>query len=77
MESAAVQILDSRRILFNSNSILDSDGSGLLLRNVTHSVVNGNLIRDDRPLAVRSAAPGIAVVGGSANLIESNLLQDK
>lgn len=77
MEAAAVQILNSRRILFNSNSILDSDGSGLLLRNVTHSVVNGNLIRDDRPLAVRSAAPGIAVVGGSANLIGSNLLQDK
>jgi hypothetical protein len=76
-EAAAVQILDCRRILFNSNSIFDSDGSGLLLRNVTHSVVSGNLVRDDRPLETRSAAPGIGVVGGSANLIEANLLQDK
>ena len=76
-KAAAVQILDCRRILFNSNTIIDSDGSGLLLRNVTHSVVNGNLVRDDRPLEARSAAPGIAVVGGSANLIGANLLQDK
>jgi Pectate lyase superfamily protein/Right handed beta helix region len=76
-ETAAVQILDCRRILFNSNSIFDSDGSGLLLRNVTDSVVNGNLVRDDRPLEVRSTAAGIAVVGGSANLVGANLLQKK
>jgi hypothetical protein len=74
---AAVQVLDSRRILMNSNSILDSDGSGLWLGNVSDSMVQGNIVRDDRPSETRSMAPGIAVVGGSSNLIGSNLLQDK
>jgi hypothetical protein len=74
---AAVQVLDSRRVLINSNSILDSDGSGLWLGNVSDSMVQGNLIRDDRAPEARSAAAPITVSGGSGNLIGVNLLREK
>jgi polygalacturonase len=74
---AAVQVLDSRRILINSNSILDSDGSGLLLRAVSDSMISGNLVRDDRTPDLRSRSAAIEVTGGSGNLVGGNLTREK
>jgi hypothetical protein len=48
-------------------TILDCDGAGLLLKDVTRSRVGGCLIRDDRPGANSEA---MRVVGGSGNVIE-------
>lgn len=53
-------------------TILDSDGSGLLLKNVRDSLVTGCLIRDRR--AERQAAPSIMIEGGSGNELGNNLL---
>lgn len=74
---AAVQVFDSRRVLINSNSILDSDGSGLWLENVSDSIVQGNLVRDDRAPETRSAVAPITVGGGSGNLVGGNLVREK
>lgn len=76
-KAAAVQVQDSRRILINSNSILDSDGSGLLLRNVADSMVNGNIIRDDRAPEMRTKEAALSVVGGSGNMVGTNLIREK
>ncbi len=70
---AAVQIIDSSRLNIHHNTILDSDGTGLLLDNVTKSIVSGNLIRDDRKDAERSSGPALDIKGGGENLVESNL----
>jgi hypothetical protein len=75
-EPAAVQILSSSRVLCNSNSIVDSDGNGLRLWNVTDSMVQGNIIRDDRPPQERSVGHAIEIVGGSGNRVGSNLLRN-
>ena len=48
-------------------TILDCDGAGLLLRDVTRFRVGGCLIRDDRPGAKPEP---LRVVGGSGNVIE-------
>lgn len=72
-KTAAVHIVDGSRFNIHHNTILDSDGSGLLLENLTRSVVSGNLIRDDRPNAERSSAPALEIKGGGENLVESNL----
>jgi parallel beta-helix repeat protein len=74
---AAVQVLECSRILINSNSIVDSDGSGLLLQNVSDSILNGNMVSDDRAPDVRSPAAPISVAGGSENLIGTNLIREK
>ncbi len=74
---AAVQVLESRRILINSNSILDSDGSGLLLRDVSDSMVSGNIVRDDRAADVRGHSVSIGVSGGSGNFVGGNLTREK
>ncbi len=74
---AAVQVLDSRRILINGNSILDSDGSGLVLRDVSDSLVSGNIVRDDRAAEVRSRSVSIEVNGGSGNFVGGNLTREK
>lgn len=76
-KSAAVHIIDGARINIHHNTILDSDGTGLLLENLTRSVVSGNLIRDDRPHGERSSAPALEVKGGGENLVESNLAPNR
>ncbi len=61
-QPAAVEIKNAERFVISHNSILDSDGAGLLLDNVTKSLVSENLIRDDRPEDVRSKEPPVKVV---------------
>lgn len=53
-------------------TILDSDGPGLLVRDVSGSLIGGCLIRDHR--ADRQSAPSMRVEGGHNNVIGSNLL---
>jgi hypothetical protein len=74
---AAVQVLECRRILINSNSILDGDRSGLLLPKVSDSILNGNMVSDDRAPDVRSPAVPISVAGGSGDRIGTNLIREK
>jgi hypothetical protein len=69
----AVEVTEGRRFSITNNSILDSDGIGLLLSNLTASLVSDNLIRDDRAADKRSKAPSLKIVGGNDNLIGSNL----
>lgn len=71
-QPAAVQVRDSSRFNITGNSILDSDGAGLLLENVSKSLVSGNIIRDDRPEDRRSKEQALKVIGGSDILIDSN-----
>jgi hypothetical protein len=69
----AVEVTEGHRFSITNNSILDSDGIGLLLSNLTASLVSDNLIRDDRAADKRSKAPSLKIVGGNDNLIGSNL----
>lgn len=71
---AAVEIQDGRRLMVTNNSILDSDGIGLLLEGVEGSLVSDNIIRDDRVADVKSKEPSLVVSGGNDNQIGSNLL---
>jgi hypothetical protein len=72
-QPAAILIEDSRRMNISSCTILDSDGVGLLLRQVHQSLVSGCLIADDRQ--DRPAAASLRIDGGSGNQIFSNALQ--
>jgi parallel beta-helix repeat protein len=74
---AALDIQGCDRFRVSNNSVLDSDGAGIRLEKVTNSSVIGNLVRDDRPAEKRSKEPSIAVIGGKANMIELNNLQNK
>ncbi len=53
-------------------SILDSDGAGLLLDNVTNTRLAGCVVRDRR--AEKSTAPSLRLTGGRGNWITQNLL---
>lgn len=70
-EPAGVILEDCRRINFSGCTILDCDEAGLLLRNVTDSLVTGCLIRDDRP---DSTTDSIRVEGDSEGLMLTNNL---
>lgn len=76
-QRAAVDIADSSRLIISGNHILDSDGAGLRLENVKHSLVTGNMIRDDRPEEKRSQEPSLIEVNGEGNQIEGNALGRK
>jgi parallel beta-helix repeat protein len=54
------------------NSILDSDGEGIALRDVSDSIVTGNLVRDGRKDRL-GAAPGIREQDCTGNLVQGNL----
>lgn len=69
---AALQIEDGDTFNVSGCTILDSDGAGLLLKNVTNSLVTGCLIADRRP--DRTAAPSIRVEGGKGNTLANNKL---
>lgn len=71
---AAVDIADSSRLNLSQNTILDSDGVGLRLENVSRSLVSDNIIRDDRDEALRSKAVSLEIIGGSDNQVGANLL---
>jgi parallel beta-helix repeat protein len=72
-EPAGVILEDCRRMNLTGCTILDCDRAGLLLRNVTRSLVANCLIRDDRP---GSQSASLRVMGGEGNLIVGNLLDD-
>ncbi len=72
----AVHLSGCRRMVVAANSIVDSDGVGLLLENLSHSVVHGNLVRDDRTGAERRSTAPLEVRGGAQNLIQANLLEN-
>lgn len=69
---AAVQIENGDAFNISGCSILDSDGAGLLLKNVTNSLVTGCLIADRRP--DRTPAPSIRIEGGKDNTLANNKL---
>jgi hypothetical protein len=68
---AGIALEKCDRFNVNNLTILDCDGVGLSLKDVTRSRVSGCLIRDDRPSA-KSAS--LSVVGGSDNSIGDNTL---
>jgi len=65
------------RLQICHNSVLDSDGVGIRLEQVTNSLITGNLIQDDRDKELRSKEPSLIIVGGKRNLIEQNMLGNK
>jgi len=69
---AALTIENCRRFNVTGCTILDCDGVGLLLKNVTDSRVSGCLIRNDLPDA-KGWVP-LRVTGGRGNQIADNLL---
>jgi hypothetical protein len=69
---AAVVIEDGDTFNISGCTILDSDGPGLLLKNVANSLVTGCLIADRRP--DRAPAPSIRIEGGKANTLSNNKL---
>lgn len=69
-EPAALFIDKCQRFNISSCTILDSDGPGLLLRDVSHSLITGCLIRDDRP--GHKDAVSVRIDGGSDNTIVNN-----
>jgi nitrous oxidase accessory protein NosD len=73
-QRAAVDITESTRLVISNNHILDSDGAGLRLENVKHSLVTSNLIRDDRPAEKRSKEPSLIEVKSEGNHVSGNLL---
>lgn len=76
-QRAAVDIESCNRLQICHNSVLDSDGVGLRLEQVTNSMVTGNIIRDDRAEEKRSKEPSLSTVGGKDNVIEQNVLGHK
>lgn len=74
---AAVEIESCNRLQICHNSVLDSDGVGLRLEQVTNSMVTGNIIRDDREEEKRSKESSLTTVGGKDNVIEQNVLGNK
>lgn len=76
-QRAAVDIESCNRLQICHNSVLDSDGVGLRLDQVTNSMVIGNIIRDDREEDKRSKATSLITVGGKDNEIEQNVLGNK
>lgn len=76
-QRAAVDIESCNRLQISHNSILDSDGTGLRLEQVTNSMITGNIIRDDREGEHRSQEPSLSIVGGKDNVIEQNALGNK
>jgi len=76
-QRAAVDVEACNRLQICHNSVLDSDGVGIRLEQVTNSLITGNLIQDDRDKELRSKEPSLIIVGGKRNLIEQNMLGNK
>lgn len=69
---AGLLIERCRRFNVTGCTVLDCDGVGLSLREVTDSRVSDCLIRDDRP--GREAAISLQVTGGRGNMVVDNLV---
>jgi parallel beta-helix repeat protein len=67
-----VRFEGGKRLRVQDNSILDSDGEGIALRDVADSIVTGNLVRDGRKDRL-GPAPGINEQGCTGNLVQGNL----
>lgn len=76
-QRAAVDVEACNRLQICHNSVLDSDGIGIRLEQVSNSLITGNLIQDDRDKEVRSKLPSLEIIGGKRNLIEQNMLGNK
>jgi hypothetical protein len=72
---AGLLIERGRRINLTNCTILDCDGVGLWLRDVTDSRVSGCLIRDDRP--GREDSRPLRLDGGGGNLVSGNLVRGR
>ncbi len=70
----AVQFINCNRCNITGNSILDSDGVGLLLKKTHYTLVTGNLIRDDRELPSRSKSPSLELIESDGNVVGPNVL---
>jgi hypothetical protein len=70
-DTAGLRIEDCRRLNVTGCTILDCDGAGLLLENVSDSRVSSCLVRDDRRAA--NSVP-VKVVGGTGTHIDASLL---
>ncbi len=70
---AAVLLERCRRFNIASCTILDSDGPGLLLREVSHSLIHGCLVRDDRK--DRKLAVSLRIEGGHDNTLANNVFE--
>ncbi len=68
---AAVTLEKCDRFNVGNLTILDSDGVGLLMKDVTNSRVAGCLIRDDRP---DTKSLSLQAAGGRGNMIVDNYL---
>lgn len=75
-QRAAVDAESCSRLQISHNSVLDSDGAGIRLENVTNSLVSENLIRDDRDAEKRSKEPSLVVIGGKGNMIGQNAVSN-
>ena len=73
-QRAAVDVTGGSRLVIAQNQILDSDGAGLRLEGVKHSLIANNIIRDDRLDEKRSREPSLLMVKSPENQISSNLL---
>jgi nitrous oxidase accessory protein NosD len=71
---AALDLVRCKRMQVSQNSVLDSDGVGLWLEEVSDSVVTGNLVRDDREGEVKGRAVSLLQRKSQGNLIQGNLL---
>ena len=69
---AAVRFEGGKRLRVQDNSILDSDGEGISLRDVADSIISSNLVRDGRKDRA-GAAPGISEQDSTGNLVQGNL----
>ncbi len=76
-QRAAVDVESCNRMQICHNSVLDSDGIGLRLEQVSNSLITGNLIQDDRDKEQRSKLPSLEIIGGQRHLIEQNMLGNK
>jgi polygalacturonase len=75
-QRAAVDIVGGNRLMIVQNHVLDSDGIGLRLEEVNHSLIMQNMIRDDRPEEKRSHEPSLLALKGTGNNISSNMLSN-
>ncbi|MDZ4850284.1 MAG: right-handed parallel beta-helix repeat-containing protein [Pirellulaceae bacterium] len=69
---AAVLFESCRRFNIAACTILDSDGFGILLRNVENSLISSCLVRDDRQN--RKASISLKIEGGADNTLANNVL---
>jgi parallel beta-helix repeat protein len=75
-QRAAVDIAESKRFNISHNTIVDSDGTSLLLEQVKNSLIDGNILRDDREVEQRSAEPSLVIIGGGGNTLGTQQLSN-